>query len=367
MNKTLLPSGLGDLLPPYAQRESRLVQQLLQHFTHSGYDQVHPPLMEYEHTLLGDSSGDVKRQTFRVMDPLTQEMLALRADMTLQIARIADSMLSTHPAPLRLCYAGQTVRTTPDTLRGTRQFRQVGLELFGTDSLQADIEIMQTAIGAIQSLELGDITLDLHLPFLIEPLTESLSDDKKEPVLQAIARKDADYLRQEKLTSLSELIALAGPAEVAVAPLQKIDLSDNLPIDDLTSLVKTLSERFDNKITITIDPLESNGFGYYSGIAFSLFLKDQAMEVGRGGRYRTSGSTDACGFTLYSDDLLPHMTDENTRNTLLLAPDTSQADVQTLQQQGYRTCYAMTDDLKADAGRSGYNAIYHDNNIEEME
>jgi len=77
---------------------------------------------------------------------------------------------------------------------------------------------------------------------------------------------------------------------------------------EITSKIKDLEEiisLIDSKdIEITIDPLELSGQEYYSGVAFSVFLQNKALEIGKGGRYITDDNTPACGFTLYVDDLL---------------------------------------------------------------
>ena len=72
-------------------------------FSRFGYADVSPPLVEYEDTLLADGPGAaLADNTFRLMDPVTRRMLALRSDMTAQIARIASSRMGHLPRPLRL-------------------------------------------------------------------------------------------------------------------------------------------------------------------------------------------------------------------------------------------------------------------------
>src|SRR3546814_41498 len=95
-NRALLPTGLHDLLPPRAQQEEETVRLLLAAFGAYGYEQVKPPLVEFESTLLGSGGtgvGSLAGQMFRLMDPVSQQMMAVRADMTLQVARIAETRL----------------------------------------------------------------------------------------------------------------------------------------------------------------------------------------------------------------------------------------------------------------------------------
>src|SRR3954466_4106982 len=102
MSKMLLPSGCYDLLPPDARHESELSHALLSTFESYGYEQVSPPLLEYSENLLAGRGAALSPYTFRVMDPGAHKVMGLRADITLQIARIASSRLAHAPRPLRL-------------------------------------------------------------------------------------------------------------------------------------------------------------------------------------------------------------------------------------------------------------------------
>src|SRR3546814_8738688 len=87
--KGLLPAGLQDVLPPLAAHESAVVERLIACFQAQGYERVKPPLLEFEEALLTGAGAAVASQTFRLMDPVSQRMMGLRADMTPQVARIA--------------------------------------------------------------------------------------------------------------------------------------------------------------------------------------------------------------------------------------------------------------------------------------
>src|SRR3546814_15536656 len=113
--KGLLPAGLQDVLPPLAAHESAVVERLIACFQAQGYERVKPPLLEFEEALLTGAGAAVASQTFRLMDPVSQRMMGLRADMTPQVARIATTRLKKAPRPLRRCYGGpvRQVRRRP--------------------------------------------------------------------------------------------------------------------------------------------------------------------------------------------------------------------------------------------------------------
>ena len=87
------------------------MKKFLSFFADFNYLRVNPPLIEFEETLFAKGPGSVlKDNSFRIMDPISQKMMALRSDMTTQISRIASSRMSHYPRPLRISYSGDVLR-----------------------------------------------------------------------------------------------------------------------------------------------------------------------------------------------------------------------------------------------------------------
>ena len=163
----LLPAGLQDVLPPEAAHEAATVERLMGNFAGHGYERVKPPLVEFEDSLLSGPGAAMAKRSFRLMDPVSQRMLAVRADMTLQVARIAATRLSRQARPLRLSYAGQVLRVKGSNLRPERQVGQAGVELIGSDSARADAEVILLAAGALSALDVRHLSIDLNLALLV--------------------------------------------------------------------------------------------------------------------------------------------------------------------------------------------------------
>ena len=168
----LLPAGLRDVLPHDAAFEAAIVEILVAVFAARGYDRVKPPLIEFEDSLLAGAGIAVASQTFRLMDPVSQRMMGVRADITPQIARIAKSRLAGTPRPLRLSYAGDVLRVRGSQLRPERQIVQVGAELIGAAAPAADAEIITMAMEAIAATGVDGLTVDLTVPRLVPSLLE---------------------------------------------------------------------------------------------------------------------------------------------------------------------------------------------------
>ena len=192
-SKALLPDGLRDALPPDAAHEAAIIERLMQVVGSRGYERVEPPLVEFEDSLLSGAGQDVALATFRLMDPVSQRMMGLCADMTPQVARIAATRLANAPRPLRLAYAGPVLRVRGDQLRPERQFNEVGVELFGTEQAEADIEIVSLAANAFMAIGVTDLSIDLNVPTLTTMIYDAvgMDDATAERARLALVRKDA--------------------------------------------------------------------------------------------------------------------------------------------------------------------------------
>ncbi len=316
MNETLhpalLPLGLRDLLPPSAGVEAEAVGRLMAVLASHGYDRVKPPLVEFEENLLTGAGAAMATATFRMMDPISQRMIGVRADMTPQVARIATTRLLKSPRPLRLSYAGQALRVKGSQIRSERQVGQVGAELIGSDEPSADVEVVALAAEALGSLGIAGLSVDLTLPTLVPALCAAFGivGEEADAVRAALDHKDAAAVAASGGAAaevLGKLLSAAGPAKPALAALAQLDLPPEAAAEreSLETVVRQLEAAMPD-LAVTIDPIENRGFEYHTGISFTLFAKGVRGELGRGGRYRAgSGKGEpATGFTLYTDTVV---------------------------------------------------------------
>ncbi len=312
LHPALLPLGLRDLLPPDAAIEAEVVARLMGVLASHGYERVKPPLVEFEDNLLSGAGAAMAKETFRLMDPISQRMIGLRADMTPQVARIATTRLRKAPRPLRLCYAGQVLRVRGGQLRPERQVGQVGAELIGSDAIAADVEVIALAAEALGTAGVAGLSVDLSLPTLVPAVCAALGLDAgtAESVRGALDHKDAAAVtavggRAAEL--LGRLLAGAGAAKKALSVLAALDLPAEAAGERarLVAVVERLAGAAAG-LAITIDPVENRGFEYHTGVSFTFFARGVRGELGRGGRYRTGngGGEPATGFTLYTDTVL---------------------------------------------------------------
>lgn len=375
MKQTLLPSGLYDLLPPEARQEQDVVGALLSTFASFGYEQVCPPLLEFENTLFAGRGETLSAQTFRVMDPLTQHMMGFRADMTLQVARIAATRMAAEPRPLRLCYAGPALRVKAEALRAERQMTQAGIELIGATSPRADAEVILVAIESLKKLGIQGISIDLNLPGLVPMLLEqsALSEKDRPDVERALTHKDIVAIQSIAFTHRDTLIALlqsAGPTATAMPKLRTLDLPGPMKnyLTTLEMVVKLL-ETSVTDVSFTVDATEYRGLEYHTGVSFSLFGKDVRGELGRGGRYQLDGDTEseATGFTLYVGNLLPVLKPLPLPARVFLPVGTAEAEARKLRNSGYTTVYGLEESAgNKEAQRLRCTHTYQNGKVNEL-
>jgi ATP phosphoribosyltransferase regulatory subunit len=363
----LLPPGMNDILPPEAAFETATVNRLLGVFRAHGYAQVKPPLVEFEQNLLGGTGAAMNSQTFRLMDPASHAMLAVRADMTLQVARIATTRLSHEARPLRLCYSGQVLQVTGSQLRPERQVGQAGVELIGAAGARADAEVIALAHEALAAIGVEGLSVDLNVPTLVPAITRALglNDDEARKVRAALDRKDAGAiaaLGNGASELLTQLLKLGGPADGALDALAALKLPAEAAAacSQLAEVVALLRE-INPDIRLTIDPVENRGFEYHTGVSFVLFAVGARGELGRGGRYlaggtgRPNGAEPATGFTLFMDTVIRALPEARSPDRVFVPLDEGRAAIARLQGEGWITVAALepVKDAAAEARRLG--------------
>ncbi len=310
----LLPEGLADRLPPQAEASARLTREVLDTVAAHGYGRVMPALAEFEEGMIARLQSTRAQDLLRAVDPVSQRTLAIRADMTAQLGRLAATRLASAARPLRLCYGGPVLRLRADQLRPERERMQLGAEIIGSDGVPAAVEIVNVAIEALQRAGVAGLTIDFTLPdlvpmlaagpmpvppALIEPLRAAL-DAKDAGAVAAMGKAAAPYL---------DLIAVTGPFHAAMTRLEAIDAgAAGGALAERIAALRAIAKPIGWDITLTLDPTERHGFEYQSWFGFSVFAEGFTGEIGRGGSYAI-GHEDgrpepAMGFSLYPDPLI---------------------------------------------------------------
>jgi ATP phosphoribosyltransferase regulatory subunit len=356
-NPALLPAGLRDLLPPEAETEAASVEAIMDTFASYGYQRVKPPLLEFEDSLLVGTGAAMAEQTFRLMDPDSHRMMGVRADVTPQVARIATTRLAHWSRPLRLSYAGQSLRVRGAGLAAERQIAQAGIELIGHDSPEADAEIVEVGAAALAAVGLTRVSFDLTLPPLVPTLLEEsgMSPDLRARLNRALDRKDAAAVAERGgalAGTLTDLLLAAGAADHAIAVLLAAALTPGARAhaERLAATVAAIRARAPH-LRLTVDPVEFRGLRYHTGVTLTVFASGRHEELARGGRYicgNGEGAEPATGLTLYPDAVLRAAPPRAPKLRVFLPAAAEPARASALRAEGYATVAGL--DPAADPG-----------------
>ena len=323
-NSWLLPDGVNDVLFDEAQKQEMLRYQLTQQLISHGYQLVCPPMIEFTESLLSNASEDLKRQTFKIIDQLSGRLMGVRADITPQILRIDAHWGGAGIA--RYCYAGDVIHTLPSGLFGSRTPLQLGAEIFGCATLDADIELIDVLFSMINSLSMNaDLHIDLGHVAIFKRLavlaklsasdTEQLMNlyaNKNLPELkricQALPMGDDFYTLARFGHSMSELLAKLSEAAQRDSHIAEA-------VDELQRLKTYLQEQW--QCQVSVDVTELSGYHYHTGIIFNGYINSETQPLVRGGRFdgmqsrsnRNSNELprEATGFSMDVSRLLPHI------------------------------------------------------------
>jgi ATP phosphoribosyltransferase regulatory subunit len=373
--KALLPDGLRDVLPPDAAHEASVAARLVGAFAARGYRRVDPPLVEFEDSLLDGAGQAMATTTFRLMDPVSQRMMGVRADMTIQVARIAATRLANAPRPLRLAYAGNVLRVKGSQLRPERQFVQAGVEIVGAEEAAADAEIILLAVEALGDAGVENLSVDINLPTLIPALCRALDLDEETQIAVRVAldSKDAAAVAAaggQAAVWLGALLRATGPVDDALAALKALDLPAEAAaecdrLEEVVGLIRAAAP----DLTLTVDPVEHRGFEYQTGLSFTVFARGVRGEMGRGGRYHVTQSGEpATGFSLFLDSVLRALPQPGNGRTLYLPHGTDATRGAALRAEGWVTVAGLApeSDPVAEARRLGCTHIPRDEEVVEL-
>ena len=313
-DRWLLPDGVEDILPPLAGQIESLRRDVMDTCQRWGYQLVIPPLIEYLESLFTGTGHDLELQTFKLTDQLTGRMMGVRADMTPQAARI-DAHTLGQEGITRLCYAGHVLHTRPRHMLTGRTPIQAGCELFGSQSAEADLEVISLMLESLRVAGLPRVHLDLSHVAIFETLTAEagLGKEAGEAVFDAVARRSVPELDEllgdcpagsagARLRALASISGGPEALEKAREVLSGASGRVTEALDQLDRVAAMLSENYPD-VSFGFDFCELRGYNYHTGLVFAAYAPGHGDALGKGGRYDAIGrdfgrARPATGFSL---------------------------------------------------------------------
>ena len=291
MSTIRLPSGVRDFLPRAAARRRALAGRVLGVFDAWGYARVITPVFEVSDVLERGLGAAARAQAIRFVEPGTGQVVALRPDITPQIARLVATRLTDIAGPYRLCYEGTVTRLAGEF--GQREILQAGVELVDPDRVlpgaALEGEVLSVAWAAVSALGLPELVLYAgHVAPARFVLDSAPDDDARERLVAAISRKDRAGVRAcaralpADVAPLAEgLVTLWGPARATLEKFAAMGWPGHVrtAIDELAASIAGTG------LEVHVDLGDLRGFDYYTGIKFAAYAGGAPDAVLRGGRY----------------------------------------------------------------------------------
>ena len=285
--------GLEDAFGARARQLRRLQGKLFDIYAEAGYEEVIPPLVERPETLSSGAGRFLSDQTLIFSDPADTGLLAIRPDMTPQVARIAATRLQDR-SELKLCYSGPVMLARPDVRTGSRQQWQTGVECLGLAGEEGDVEVIHLAALSMHAAGFDEPpVIQVGHMGLIRALVAN-SDTPLEAWAMLLSRRSPEDLSARlKSESLSEvckaalMTMVAGRADRAWLESRAGELGDafDAAATELLHLVDTVATRLSGEVVVSVDAAVMPRFLYHSGMIFSGFAAGAAQALLHGGRY----------------------------------------------------------------------------------
>ncbi len=333
------PEGVRDIYNVECGKKLALEGRLKKIFHLYGYHDIEPPTFEYFDVFRKEIGTIPSKDLYKFFDK-DGNTLALRPDITPSIARVSATLFKDETLPVRLCYTGNTFINHSNYQGRLRETTQMGAELMGDDSVEADAEMIALVVECLSTIGLKEFQLSLGNVDFIQSLIEdaSLNEEAQERVRELINNRNffgvEEFLEsiqvkrssKEAFAALNDLVG--GIATLAQAKNIAPNSKGVKAIRRLEKIYDTLklygAEKF-----VTFDFSMSGTYGYYSGIIFRVYTFGTGDAIVKGGRYdhlteKFGKQSAAIGFAIVVDELMNALVRQKVRidytrkNTIVL-------------------------------------------------
>jgi ATP phosphoribosyltransferase regulatory subunit len=283
--KPRYPTGVHPLLAEETARRRRIEARFVDAFAAAGFDEVVLPIIDYVEPYASLVDSTAAKQSYRFVDR-EGDLVAIRADFTPMLARALAPSIADGDLPLRLFYRGDVIRVEASRLGANRELFQIGAEIVGDDSVDADVAMLRLASELVPnpSIVYNDVSIASALIAQSDAVREALAAKRMTAGVPAALRTIVGKLISGEAT-IDDVAPFAPEAAARLCAI-----GDALGADGVFSL--------------HLDDIDDAG--YYTGLRFRVYAN--GAKVAQGGRYdnlyeRFGRNAAAIGFTFTIDDL----------------------------------------------------------------
>lgn len=312
------PEGVRDIYNTEC-RKKLAVQEKLHEILHLyGYQDIQTPTFEYFDVFRKEIGTICSKELYKFFDR-EGNTLVLRPDITPSIARVAATLFEEEDSPIRLCYVGNTFINHSSYQGRLKENTQLGAELIGVDSIEADAEMLAMVVDGLKNVGLAEFQVNIgHVDF-IRGLMEAtgLGEEVTEELRTLITNRnyfgveeilDKEGTKEDVKAAFRMLPELIGGVDVLeragkIAPT----MDAKAAIARLLRIYQILIH-YGADQHISFDLSMSGSYMYYTGIVFRAYTYGTGDAVVRGGRYdqlleKFGKNTPSIGFAIIVDEL----------------------------------------------------------------
>lgn len=274
------PSGTRDVLPDEMREVHAIVQAVRGVFDGRGYGEIHTPALEYEQVLTrGDPAA--ADPAYKLFDE-QGNVLVLRSDMTIPIARVVSTRYATATPPLRFCYVAHAYRSVRPSRGQDREMLQAGIELVGVPEHEGTAETLTVLCEVLDAIGLSGYRVGLGDAALYPALLDAhgVGGAARERILHELQTRD--FVGLERAVEGARL----DPALVRVPQsrggAEVLDAA-GAAADSLRAVAALLPQSVRDRVIFDLGL--SRPLGYYTGAVFEVYDAALGAPLGGGGRY----------------------------------------------------------------------------------
>ena len=313
------PEGVRDIYNKECETKLTLQKKLNTVLHLYGYQDIQTPTFEYYDVFREEIGSTSTRELYKFFDR-EGNILALRPDITPSIARAAATLFETEDFPIRLCYAGNTFINHTSYQGRLKENTQLGAELIGLDSIEADAEMIAMVADGLQKVGLNEFQVSIgHVDFIRGLLEAAELEAAQSAEIRTLITNrnyfgieeilDANKVKESVRNAFHLLPELVGGPEVLEDALKIApDRGARLGITRLQRIYRLL-ELYGANEHVTFDLSMMGSYGCYTGVIFRAYTYGTGDAVVRGGRYdhlleKFGKKTPSIGFAIILDELM---------------------------------------------------------------
>ena len=327
MSKELLhtPEGVRDVYGKECARKLTIENKINNIFNLYGFHNVQTPTFEF-FDIFNKERGSVPSKNLYKFFDREGNTLVLRPDLTPSIARIAAKNYIDVNVPIKLCYNANTYINNSELQGKLKEITQLGCELIGDDSVEADAEMVALVVNSLKSAGFDKFLVEIGQVDFYKGLLEEcgFEDDVEEELRVRIENKnffgveellDSKDIPSNVKDTFLKLPSLFGSSDVLDKAKELATNEKSLKAIEKLEEVYSILVDYGVADYISFDLGMLSNFNYYTGIIFKAYTYGTGDAIVAGGRYdkllsQFGKDSAAIGFAVYMDQLLMAMSSQ---------------------------------------------------------